>query len=429
MRLSKALQPAATLAWAARHPVRAMKHLALHSTQAGDVMDLDELAMYASAGSFTSSGKQITTDSVLRVSSAWRAVQIIAGTCGSLPLHLMERTDGVPRKAVEHPLYRTLRARPSEYQTSISFIEQLAMSLALWNQAYIWAPGFGSRRSLYALGPTVVRRSVVDRGLTGKQRFQVSDGTLGSRELSLGEIIPIDGFRMPGALEGMAVAGMHREAFSLALAAEEFGARFFATGGRPTGLLSTESVLKKEQREQLRESFKELLLGQGVENMGKLHVLEGGMKYQAISTAPDDSQFLQTRKHAVLETSRIFGVPAHMLGELDRATYANAEQNNREFLQYTLRPYLIRIEAAINNFLIPEDEQGRYFVEFNVEGLLRGDSAARADFYQKARTASWMTPNEIRAKENLPPVEGGDDLHVPMNMAPLDQLRSINEKE
>lgn len=424
--LKRVLQPVVSAGWAMRHPVLAAKHLALNSTFAGSPMSLDQLASRLSEGSTSISGRRVTSESLLRMTAAMRAVRLIADTAGLLPLRLMERTNDIPRAAVEHPLYRRLHRRPSKYQTSAPFIGQLVTSMALWNQAYIRADGFGTRRSLTALSPMAAQPEVYNDGMDLRWRVQQ-----GSKQvtLELGDIIPIDGFRMPGAIEGMAVAGMHREAFSLAMSAEEFGSRFFASGGRPSGVLTTEMVLKKDQREQLRESYKNLLHSRGIDDMGDIHVLEGGVKYQAISTPANDSQFLETRKYAVHEIGRIFGVPPHMLGELDRATYANAEQNNQEFLTYTLMPYLNLIEEAINTYLIPENEQGRYFAKFSVEGLLRSDAAARAAFYQQGRVGGWITANEIRRLEDLPRVEGADDLHAQMNLAPIDMLRGIHDPE
>lgn len=424
--LKRAMQPVVTAGWALRHPVQAAKHYSLNSTSAGSPISLDQLAGKLGEGSVSLSGRRVTAQSLLRMTAAMRAVRLLADTAGTLPLRLMERTNDIPRAATEHPLYKRLHRRPSKYQTASPFIGQLVTSLALWNQAYIRADGFGTRRSLTALSPMAATPEVFNDGMDLRWRVNQGSGTIA---LELGDIVPIEGFRMPGAIEGMTVAGMHSEAFSLAMHAEEFGARFFASGGRPSGVLSTDQILTKIQRGQLRESYASLLSSRGVEDMGDLHVLEGGVKYQSISTPAEDSQFLQTRKHAVHEIGRIFGVPPHMLGEMDRATYANAEQNNQEFLTYTLLPYLNLIEEAINAFLIPEDEQGRYFAKFSVEGLLRADATGRAAFYQQARVGGWMSANEIRRLEDMPRVEGADDLHAQLNMAPVDMLRSIHEPD
>lgn len=418
--IRRGMQTALNASWAVRHPVTAIKHALVNSTQPGSPLRLDSQAGWFGSGRAHS--RHVTDRQMLSLTAAWRSVKIITETVGSLPLHLMERTGDVPLRARSHPLYDRLHTKSSKYQTSSAMIEQLVMSLALWNQAYIRHPGIGTRSELYAISPAFVKPVVINNGADVVWHV-TENGT--TSILTLDEITPIDGFRTPGALEGMAVAGMQREALSLAMAAEDYGARFFSTGGRPTGVLTTENVLKENQRNQLREKFSKLLSGGDLEDMGGLAVLEGGFKYSAISTSPDEAQFLQTRKHAVLDIVRIFGVPPHMLGEMDRATYANAEQNNTEFLTYTLLPYLRRIEDGINAFMLSDADRRKYFAKFSVEGLLRADSSGRAAFYREGRVGGWLTQNEIRRFEDLPRHEGADDLHVPMNMAPSDQLMEV----
>lgn len=398
---------------------KTLKHDLVNWTRAGQTLRLDDPAGWFGSG--RAHARRVTDTQMMSLTAAWRSVKLITETVGSLPLHLMQKTEDVPRHAKDHPLYDRLHMRSSTYQTADAMVEQLVMSLCLWNQAYIRRRGIGSRAQLYALSPAFVRPEVINDGLDVVWHVTENGKTV---TLGLDEITPVDGFRWPGALEGMAIAGMHQAAFSLAMAAEDYGARFFASGGRPSGVLSTDMVLKTEQRQQIRESYTKLLNG-SVDNMGDIAILEAGLKYQAISTNPDEAQFLATRKAQVLEVARIFGVPPHMLFELDRATYANAEQNNREFLTYTLLPYLRRIETAINAFMLSDADRRKYFARFSVEGLLRADSAGRAAFYREGRTGGWLTQNEIRGFEDLQRVEGADDLHVPLNMAPSDQLMDI----
>lgn len=388
-------------------------------TRTASPMRLDE-----PGGWFGSRGRSgpVSDAQMMSLTAAWRSVKIITETVGTMPLHLKKRTDDVAINAKDHPLYDKLHSQSSPYQTSQAMIEQLVMSLCLWNQAYIRLRGVGNYASMYSISPAFVKPRVINNGADLVWDVTENGGTV---TLGIDQIVPIDGFRFPGALEGMCVAGMQREAFSLAIAAEEYGSKFFQTGGRPSGILTSETFLKKDQRDQVRESFKKLLKGGDVESMGDINFLEGGIKYQPISTAPDDAQFLNTRKFAVLEVSRIFGVPPHMLSELERATYSNAEQNNREFLAYTLLPYIKRIETAINVFMLSPNDRRSYFAKFSVEGLLRADSVGRAAYYREGRVGGWLTQNEIRRLEDLPRKEGADDLHVPLNMAPSDKLMEV----
>jgi len=212
------------------------------------------------------------------------------------------------------------------------------------------------------------------------------------------------------------------------MAAEEYAARFFGNGARPSGFLMIDKVLGKEQRAQLREAFE--MIHSGIENSHKLAVLEAGMKYQQVTSNNTDAQLTETQKRQVAEIARLYRVPLDMLMEGGNATYNNSEQYNKQLLQYTLRPYLVRIEQALNTTLLTRKEQNEgYFIEFDVAGLLRGDIKSRGEFYRNMRMIGAMTINEVRRKENLPEIDGADDLLVPLNMAPADMLRDIQGED
>jgi HK97 family phage portal protein len=401
----------------------AAKAAIVNWTRAGQ-LNLSDLGGWISGG--RAHVKPVSDSNMMSLTAAFRSVKLITETVGSLPLHLMASTDDVPMKATNHPLYDKLHSKASKFQTSDALIEQLCMSLCLWNDAYIRHPGIGNYSDLYALSAAFVEPEAINNGTEVVYHVTENGRTT---VLTLDEITPIHGFRWPGALKGMALAGQHQAALSLAIAAEDFGAKFFSTGGRPSGVLSTDVILKADQREQIRTKYQRLLQGSGLDSMGDIHILEAGLKYNSISTNPDEAQFLSTRKYAVHEMARIFGVPPHMLYEMDRATYANAEQNNKEFLTYTLLPYIRRIEKAINAFMLSDADRKKYFAKFSVEGLLRADSTGRAAFYREGRAGGWLTQNEIRGFENLARVDGADDLHVPLNMAPSDKLMDVLGKD
>ena len=402
------------------------KHALINWTQADDPLRLDSQNGWFNMPG-RRQGRNVNDRQVMTLTASFRSVKLITETVGSLPLHLMERTDDVPKKAKAHPLYDRLHYKANDLQTSAAFIEQIVMSLCLWNQAYIRLRGVGSYAQYYAVSAAFVTPKVIDNGFDVV--YEVLEPNGKRVQLSRNEIIPVDGFRWPGALKGMAIAGMLRESFSLAMAAEDFGAKYFNGGGRPSGVISTDQMLTIPQRDQIREKYASLIGNGGLDDMGGIHVLEAGFKYTPISSSPDDAQFLGTRKYSVAEIARIFGVPLHLLAELDRATYANAEQNNREFLTYTLLPYLRRIESAFNAFALSDSDRKKYFAKFSVEGLLRADSAGRAAFYREGRVGGWLTQNEIRALEDLPRFEGADELHVPLNMAPVGELTDILKPE
>jgi HK97 family phage portal protein len=244
------------------------------------------------------------------------------------------------------------------------------------------------------------------------------DGRVEERERET--ICPIKGFGGPGRLEGYAPYHFHANSIGLSAAAEKYGAEFFEKGGRPSGVFAGDKWPTPDQASQFDEMFEK--------RSGKPLIIGGDRKYTPLTTPNNEAQFMELREFQVRETAKIWGVPPDMVGATGGDKYNNVEQRNIQFLQYTLRPYLVRIEQALNGCLLTRSEQRDYYLEFDVNGLLRGDSASRAAYYRDMRMISGITPNEIRERENLPKDPAGDDLHAPLNMAPLDQLRAINEK-
>ena len=211
----------------------------------------------------------------------------------------------------------------------------------------------------------------------------------------------------------------------LALATEEFGARFFGNGARPGGVLEHPGVVKDPEK--LRDSWNKVY--QGTANSHKIAVLEEGMKYHEIGMSPEDSQFLQTRSFQLTEICRIFRVPPHMIGDLSRSTFSNIEHQSIDFVVHTIRPWLVRWEQAISRTLLTDEERTIYYAKFNVDGLMRGDFATRMSGYAIARQNGWMSANEIRALENMnkiPPEQGGDLYLLNGNMISAAQTNPVN---
>ena len=211
---------------------------------------------------------------------------------------------------------------------------------------------------------------------------------------------------------------MAKNAIGMAIACEEYGAKFFANGAAPGGVLEHPGTIKDPQR--VRESWQSTFGGSG--NSNKIAVLEEGMKYTPIGISPEQAQFLETRKFQINEIARIFRVPPHMVGDLEKSSFSNIEQQSLEFVKYTLEPWLVRWEQSIQRTLFSPEEKKRYFAKFNVEGLLRGDYASRMTGYATARQNGWMSANDIRELENMdriPAEEGGDLYLINGNMLPL----------
>ena len=239
---------------------------------------------------------------------------------------------------------------------------------------------------------------------------------------SLVRLQPSDVLHIPGlgfdGLVGYSPIAMAKNAIGMAIACEEYGAKFFANGAAPGGVLEHPGTIKDPQR--VRESWQSTFGGSG--NSNKIAVLEEGMKYTPIGISPEQAQFLETRKFQINEIARIFRVPPHMVGDLEKSSFSNIEQQSLEFVKYTLEPWLVRWEQSIQRTLFSPEEKKRYFAKFNVEGLLRGDYASRMTGYATARQNGWMSANDIRELENMDriPAEDGGDLYlINGNMLPL----------
>ena len=233
---------------------------------------------------------------------------------------------------------------------------------------------------------------------------------------------PSDVLHIPGlgfdGLVGYSPIAMAKNAIGMAIACEEYGAKFFANGAAPGGVLEHPGTIKDPQR--VRESWQSTFGGSG--NSNKIAVLEEGMKYTPIGISPEQAQFLETRKFQINEIARIFRVPPHMVGDLEKSSFSNIEQQSLEFVKYTLEPWLVRWEQSVQRTLFSPEEKKRYFAKFNVDGLLRGDYASRMTGYATARQNGWMSANDIRELENMdriPAEEGGDLYLINGNMLPL----------
>lgn len=366
----------------------------------------------------------VSAHTQLQITTAWSAVRLIAETVGTLPLHLYRTTAKGRERAKDDARYALVRWQPCDYMTAPEWKESMVVSLATMGQAYNPVERFESTGRIVQIQPVHKSRVQPEIGADGSVVYWLTDRTGRRRKLTRRDVMPVRGFGGAGELEGYAPHQIHGNSLALSVAMEKYAAEFFGSGGRPQGILKTEAEFGEKSRDQIRAGFATYL--RESRQRGELPVLDGKTEYQPISTPNNEAQFIESRKLQVAEIARIYRVPLHMLMETERASYSNTEQANKHFLDYTLLSYLTRIESSLNSCLLEPAERaaGMYF-EFDVNNLLRGDSTQRADYYMKMRNAGAITQNEIRTRENLPLIEGADDLHVPLNMAPGDQLTEI----
>ena len=322
---------------------------------------------------------------------------------------LKELTNGDTEKAKQHPLYSVLKDVPNSEMSSFTFREMLMTNLLLWGNAYALIKRNRSGE-IVELYPLKSKNMVVERDATTNAiKYTYTNNRGMTKTYSPKQIFHIPAFSFDGII-GVSPITYAREAMGLALATEEFGARFFGNGARPGGVLEHPGVLKDPEK--LRESWNKVY--QGTANSHKVAVLEEGMKYHEIGMSPEDSQFLQTRSFQIAEICRIFRVPPHMVGDLSRSTFSNIEHQSIDFVVHTIRPWLVRWEQAITRALLNEEERTIYYAKFNVDGLMRGDFVTRMNGYAIARQNGWMSANEIRALENMNkiPADQGGDLYL-----------------
>ena len=372
----------------------------------------------------STSGKAVTERSAMQMTAVYSCVRILSEAVAGLPLHLYRYTpDGSKVKAVDHPLYLLLHDEPNPEMSSFVFRETLMTHLLLWGNAYaqIIRNGKGEVVALYPLMPN---RMSVDRDKHGQLYYTYTRASDEAPTMNGMTVLlpPSDGLHSPGlgfdGRVGYSPIAMAKNAIGLAIATEEYGAKFFANGAAPSGVLEHPGTIKDPSR--VREAWMSQFGGSA--NSGKVAVLEEGMKYTPISISPEQAQFLETRKFQINEIARIFRIPPHMVGDLEKSSFSNIEQQSLEFVKYTLDPWVIRWEQSIQRALLRPEERKRYFAKFNVEGLLRGDYQSRMNGYAVARQNGWMSANDIRELENLDriPAEAGGDLYlVNGNMLPM----------
>ena len=361
-------------------------------------------------GQVSNSGVDVDEDSALKISAVYACVKVISETIASLPLNLLkELTNGDNEKAKQHPLYTLLKDAPNSEMSSFTYREMQMTNLLLWGNAYslIKRNKNGDVIEIYPLKSKNMR---VERdAVTNHIKYVYTNNKGITKTYTPKQILHIPAFTFDGVL-GVSPITYAREAMGLALATEEFGARFFGNGARPGGVLEHPGTVKDPDK--LRDSWNKVY--QGTANSHKVAVLEEGMKYHEVGMSPEDSQFLQTRAFQITEICRIFRVPPHMIGDLSRSTFSNIEHQSIDFVVHTIRPWLVRWEQAIARSLLNEDERTIYYAKFNVDGLMRGDFATRMNGYAIARQNGWLSANEIRALEDMNriPADKGGDLYL-----------------
>ncbi len=372
----------------------------------------------------TSSGKTVNERTAMQTTAVYACVRILSETIASLPLHVYQHSDNGKEKALDHNLYNLLHNEPNPEMTSFVFRETLVSHLLLWGNAYAQIIR-NQRGKVIALYPLLPDKMTVERTDKGEIYYLYNKDGI-SYPLRNMEVFHIPGLGFDGLI-GYSPIAMAKNAIGMALATEEYGSKLFANGANPGGVLEHPGVVKDPSK--IRESWNAVYQGSG--NSHRIAVLEEGMKFQTISIPPEQAQFLETRKFQIEEICRIFRVPPHLVASLDKATFSNIEHQSISFVDNTIIPWVSRIEQSMQKALFSDSEKKLYFVKFNLNGRLRGDSASRASFYQIMRQNGVMSANDIRELEemNLIPEEsGGNKYLVNGNFVDMSKAGAWTEK-
>lgn len=364
------------------------------------------------AGYRTASGVSVTPETSLRHIAVYRCVELIAGTCAALPLKAYRRPE---RESVDAPVL----SDPHPELTAFEVWEIAYASLLLWGNAYFWkgTDGTGRVRRLWPIHPARVHVDLVDptddvpgQMVAGTKRFLITSRSGERKPYTREQILHIPGLGYDGRV-GMSRIRLAAQGIGVGLAAEEHAGRLFANGSLFSGILKTKAALNEGSAGRLKARWKEKV--SGLANAHDIAVLDNGAEFQPISMRPEDAQLLESRQASVGDVAMLFGLPPHAIGKVDKSTSwgTGIEQQTIGMVQFTLQPsYLARIEQRLTKEVLLRPN---VYAEYTVEGLLRGDSKARAAFYQAMVNMRAMNPNEVRVRENLPPYEGGDEFLNP----------------
>ncbi len=376
-------------------------------------------------GARTASGMVVTPDTALQSTAVFGCVRILAESIASLPLVVYRRTPAGKERATDFSLYGLLHDLPNPEMTSFEMIEVMMGGLLLWGNAYCYLEMDAGGR-VVEIWPLRPDRMTARREMDGEllYYYRLPDRTPGPKTAVLrpDQVWHVRSFGLDGQM-GISIIGMARQAIGLALATEEFGARFFSNDARPGIVLQHPGTMTDAAYTRLKESWSETY--QGLSNAHKAAILEEGVRVEKIGIPPEEAQFLETRKFQVTEIARIFRVPPHMLADLERATFSNIEHQSIEFVTHSLRPWIVRIEKSILRCLLLPNERAQYFARFSVDALLRGDIKARYDAYAVGRMYGWLSLNDILDMEDRNTIGPEGDMRLsPLNLVPLEQMRN-----
>jgi HK97 family phage portal protein len=392
---------------------------------ANSLSDPDVVNAFTGNGVYKSfSGQSVTPKTAMTVSAFFRGVSLLAGQIAALPLSVYRKDENGHRvEAVRHPVHKLLHTEPNHLYTSFVFRETMMVHLLVSDGNFysiIQRDGNFRPAKLWMCDPKQVFPIMVEG-----QMFYFVNGFC--NPFPARDMIHVLGISFDG-IKGLTPLKYHAQSIGYSLTLQEFSQRFFKNGANVGAVVEHPTKMTKDQYEMFRDSWDRAYAG--TQNTGKTAILQGGAKLNKVGIAPEEAQYLESRKLSVTDIARILGVPPHKIYDLDKATFSNIEQQGIEFVQDSLLTWIRRIESEFDRKLFTEREKGSMYSKFNVSGLLRGDAAARGDYYSKMVGAGIMKPDEARAKEDMNAVGGlADELHFPLNNSTESQIKAKGNEE
>ncbi|RFB32019.1 phage portal protein [Brevibacillus sp. VP] len=376
-------------------------------------------------GSTTYSGERVTSDTALLNSNVYTCASILGGDIGKLPIQIFTRKGDRIERDRNHPVTSLLGIRPNPYMSAYTFKELLQVHLMLWGNAYAlidW--GWDGRpEALWPLNPSVTE--VTTDPKTGEVWYVTTLPSGEQRKIPWFDLLHLKAISKTG-LKGISPVSVIREKIGIQQASDKFIGAFYANGTTSRGILKVPDILQPEAKDRTREEWQKL--NSGLNNAHKVAILDGGLDYQSLGMPLKDAEFIETQKFGIGEIAKIYKIPPHKLGQLDRATFSNIEHQSIEYVKNTLQPIITNWEQEIDYKLFTSKERKQYYSKFNVESELRGDSQSRAQYYKDMVSISAITFNEVREKENQNGYgEIGDRPIIPLNVTWLDQLEELQK--
>tara|TARA_R110000751_G_scaffold46775_4_gene104971 strand:- start:1866 stop:3050 length:1185 start_codon:yes stop_codon:yes gene_type:complete len=354
----------------------------------------------------------VDSDKALTFTAVWSAIKLLSEAVSSLPLGVFTDDDGNKYPDTSNPLYNIIKYKPNNYQSRSTFLEKIMMDILTNGNSYVFIErnGAGKVTQLLPLNFDDVTITTKD----GYLFYETKNGFFDSSDILHFKTLSQDG------IVGLSPIDQCKNAIGWGMAVEEFGNTFFKSGAKLSGVLQTDRALSETAIDRLRNSFNNVY--SSLSGANQTAILEEGLTFKPVSINPDQAQFLASRTFSIEEVGRIFRVAPHLLYDLSKSSFNNVEMQSQEFLTFSLLPYLIKIEQEMNLKLFTSNELGKTFIEFNVNGLLRGNVKDRSDYYRTMINIGAMSINEVRRKENMNKIDDGDKHFMQMNMTTIEKI-------